>query len=153
MKLFSEDAVFVQFKDLKNLYILSEFLSVPVSIIERYFKDSTIFIKEDEYKFTRFETKEEIEFFSSIKWIVDYDNYKDYSEEKLTAIALEKAYKSYELELKIQFDPSKKSELYKKQKELEYEFLSLRDVFWVKQKQIHVKFPKYNKKNVVRIRK
>ena len=87
--------ILVQKKDILKLIDLD--INVPISIL------STLKLKDGEFSlddYTEFFDLEEISFFASFNWLIDYDTYKNFSETELE-IAISKVQKIInELEMK-----------------------------------------------------
>ena len=83
MKVFKDDAVYVQIYDLGFLF--NHGIKMPFSVFEKSFKDSSD-ISVNKYKFKKFKDDESIRFFSQLDWILDYDNLKNLSKEDLTKL-------------------------------------------------------------------
>lgn len=145
MKIITENKAYVQLNDLACL--CDSDLPVPVSVLKTIVGDTGLTITDkNRYKCMEFSSKEEVEFFKNQKWIIDYNEVKDKSEEELNKQLVEiaeeaeeylKEYKSYsDIEKECHQDVLEQYEL------LEFKFFSLRDVLWSKKENGKVKLPK-----------
>lgn len=72
MKIITEDCAYVQKNDIA--YLNSYDLPIPASIYMKIFGNGvTIINSSNRYDFVKFEDKEEIEFFKSLDWMIDYN--------------------------------------------------------------------------------
>ncbi len=75
------ESVFVQVSDIMYLLKKND-LEIPQSIVD-FFKFGTSRNLNNCYMFVEFREKNEVEFFKSIDFIIDYDKYKKLSDEEL----------------------------------------------------------------------
>ena len=88
MKVFKENSVYVQLNDLVKLLSLSD--GVPDTILKKIHTEEEIIVDDNNrFEFIKFDLPEEVFFFKRQDWIIDYDNYKDLTDEKLEKIAHE----------------------------------------------------------------
>ncbi len=88
MKILKENKVYVQKNDMA--YINSTDLPIPASIYMRVFgRGITIIDDSNRYEFIEFTKPEEVEYFKSLDWIVDYNAVKDLTEEELIQLGQE----------------------------------------------------------------
>lgn len=81
MKIITEGRAYVQNNDIINLSKTDE--RIPASII------SSIFYEIDDtnrYEFVCFENPADIEFFSNLEWLIDYNEIKDLSESEICSL-------------------------------------------------------------------
>lgn len=86
MKIFNKEEgkekVYVQLGDIMELIQTNN--TIPVSIVDKIFgKEKLIVADEKKDEFVEFNDTEEIEFFKSIEWILDYKKYKNLTQEEL----------------------------------------------------------------------
>lgn len=85
MKIFAENAVYVQKNDMS--YLNSSGLDIPTSIFMKVFGHGiTIIDNSNRYEFIKFDDPREVEFFAAQDWIIDYNALKDLTEDELIAI-------------------------------------------------------------------
>ena len=144
MKITKEGSIFVQKNDITFLNHTD--LAIPASIIRKVFGNGVVIIDDrNRYEFIEFNTPEEIEFFQSLDWIVDYDKVKDLSEEE--TIALAQSISDERNEIAKMFNSMSSED--RKQNEdmlMQFELLgfkmySLRDILWFKQGHIKMVLP------------
>ena len=144
MKIFRNDAVYVQKNDIA--YLNNTDLSIPASIFMKVFGSGIVIIDDsNRYDFIDFTEPKDIEFFSSLDWIFDYDDVMDLSEEEIMDLGNSIAEKRNEIV--NEFSSMDKNE---KEKNLsmiqqcdllEFKLLSLRDFLWFKQGHIKIELP------------
>lgn len=83
MKIITEDAVYVQMKDLAFLHNTDE--DIPATIYEKAFMQNqvTVINSSNKEQFLKFEKPHEIKFFKRMDWILDYDEVKALTETEL----------------------------------------------------------------------
>ena len=84
MKIFhtekGKEVVYVQMQDI--IYISNEIdISIPASIFTKVFTGVTIVDDSNRFDFVKFDKKHEVKFFKDLDFILDYDKYKDLSDE------------------------------------------------------------------------
>ena len=151
MKIITENKAYVQLNDLACL--CNSDLPVPVSVMRVMVGDKGLTITDkNRYKCMEFSSREDVEFFKNQKWIVDYDDVKNKSEEdiskQLVEIAEEaeeylKEYKSYS-----EREKEEHKDLLGQYELLEFKFFSLRDILWNKKENGKIKLPKIIKSRV-----
>ena len=88
MKIVEKDAVYVQKGDLASLLYQEKF-SLPDTVMNILFKKGNPFYVDNNnaYEFVKFIGPEEIEYFKSLDWIIDYNEYKNYTKEEIEIIS------------------------------------------------------------------
>lgn len=86
MKLFhtenGKETVYVQMEDMMRLNQSS--IPIPVSIFEKVFTHGIIYVNSsNRFNFVKFDEEHEVNFFREIEFILDYDQYKDLTDEQL----------------------------------------------------------------------
>lgn len=86
MKLFhtenGKEAVYVQMQDI--MYISNEIdMPIPASIFTKVFTGVVIVNDSNRFNFVRFDEEHEVKFFRDLDFIIDYDKYKDLTDEQL----------------------------------------------------------------------
>jgi len=87
MKLFRNNRVYVQMNDV--MFAMSHSDSVPGVVVNQIFKGIVIVTNDNKMDFVNFDDKTAINYFKSLDFIVNYDDYKDLSIEELDAKAEE----------------------------------------------------------------
>lgn len=85
MKIFhkekGKEVVYVQMQDI--MYITNEIdIQIPVSIFTKVFTGITIVNDYNRFDFVRFDNKHEVKFFRDLDFILDYDKFKNLSDEE-----------------------------------------------------------------------
>lgn len=144
MKIIAENKIFVQKNDIA--YLNSTDLDIPASIIlEVYGKGLTIIDDSNRYEFIKYEQPHEIEFLKNLDFIVDYNEFKDLSENEIIEIAKEIIKKRNELARTFnKMDKNKRKKniniLYECEK-LDFKINSIRDIIWFKNGDLNIKLP------------
>lgn len=151
MKLFhtenERNVVYVQMQDMG--FICNETdIAIPESIFYKVFHPGTTIINDTNcFNFVRFDKEDEVSFFKSLEFIIDYDDYKD--------LTLEQMYNKFttatinfntlaEKWNALTSDEKKESEdLYYKLNKLEYELLFIAEIIKLKQGCISMPFPEF----------
>lgn len=86
MKLFhaekGKEAVYVQMQDI--MYLSNETdMPIPASIFTKVFTGVTIVTDANRFEFVRFDDESEVKFFRELDFIIDFDQYKDLTDEQL----------------------------------------------------------------------
>lgn len=156
MKIFDNNKVYVQKKDIN--YLIKSDLPMPTSISMKLCEYSFAHIgARNQYEFMEFENEEEIEFFKSVNFIVDYDKVKDLSKEEITVLIDASVDERNSLALRLNAMPLKEQEkhidMINRCNFLEFTIRSLRDILSFRDGRIQVELPiegveASNKKNV-----
>lgn len=85
MKLFRNNKVYVQMNDV--MFAMNHSNAIPLVIINQIFTGVVIVTNDNENDFVSFDDKAAIDYFRKLDFILDYDDYKDLSIEKLDAKA------------------------------------------------------------------
>ena len=83
MKVFANGKVYVQNNDLQYLLRACDGISIPSSIINKVFGDVFIVIDDNRYEFVEFSNPEDVDFFRSCDWIIDYHAFDGMTEEEI----------------------------------------------------------------------
>ena len=142
MKIITDNAVYVQKIDMTILNQLD--LAIPPSIFMKVSEGTGIVIIDhrNSNEFVKFDAPEEIEFFKSIDWIIDFNEVKDLSEEERTAfvnrIVVEKFRVEQKLNSMTQEERKENMNMVSQYNLLDFKLDSLIDFFWVKQGNIEL---------------
>lgn len=153
MKLFhkenGQETVYVQMQDI--LYLVHESnVSVPASIFEKVFSAGAVFVTDaNRFDFIRFEEEHEVDFFKKLEFVIDYDQYKDFSEEQLIAEVKKLEDKANGIAEKWNDMTSEErrenSELYEEHQNLDYMCRFLCEIYFVKHGKRSMPFPDFVK--------
>lgn len=153
MKLFhkenGQETVYVQMQDI--LYLVHESnVSVPASIFEKVFSVGAVFVTDaNRFDFIRFEEEHEVDFFKKLEFVIDYDQYKDFSEEQLIAEVKKLEDKANGIAEKWNDMTSEErrenSELYEEHQNLDYMCRFLCEIYFVKHGKRSMPFPDFVK--------
>ena len=152
MKKITEDAVYVQKKDLA--YLIRSDLGVPASIyMTAYGNVPTVIDHTNREEFVRFDEDIEIDFFSKAEWIFDYDKFINMSEEELInfgkAIAEEKNRIARSFNSMSDYDKKQNMIMVQQCDLLEYEMYSVSDIIILKKELEKNKSIKQEKKGLL----
>ena len=142
MKIFADDKVYVQLKDLAFLFKEGGY-NIPQSIYKRALKRALDMTDEDKDEFIVFEDEKEIDFFRTVKYIVNFDDYDDMTKAEYRKFILS----SYDRLTDIQdrINNSKKILEYlgnkSKYKRESYKITSIREIDKVKKGEKTVELP------------
>ena len=143
MKVFTNGKVYVQNNDLQYLLRVCDGISIPSSIINKVFGDVFIVTDDNRYEFVEFSNPEDVDFFRSCDWIIDYHAFDGMTEEEIINYGSQINDKRNELAEKFNNLPEKEQEkLYEQVSSevmmLDYKIYSIRDLVW--NRQGHLKF-------------
>lgn len=152
MKIFINKKVYVQVKDISFvMHMLSNInIECPKSILIKFFNKVYICNDKNKYDFIEFETKEEIDYFKKLDFIIDYKDYKKISYDKMNKYIEDIGNELYILSDK--FHDLKKEEQNKKYDRYNalfekkyYKMESIRELYRIKNGELLVDIPKENK--------
>lgn len=141
MKVIAANVAYIQKKDID--YLKQSDLKIPEFIFYKVFGSNID--ENNEYEFIKFTKRNEIEYFKNLDWIIDYNQVKNLTDEKIVELVKETANELNRIAEKF----NKMSE-HKKEKHLDmitqcelldYKMNSLRDALWFKQGHINMKMP------------
>ncbi len=99
MKLFhtenGKEVVYVQIQDI--MYLHQSDLPIPLFIYEKYLQGVTVVDDSNRFNFVRFDEKHEVNFFRDLDFVIDYDKYKDLTDEQLEEEGQKLAIKANEI--------------------------------------------------------
>ena len=152
MKKITEDAVYVQRKDLA--YLIRSDIEVPASIyIVAFGNVPTVIDKNNREEFVRFDEDKEIRFFMEAEWIFDYNKFINMSEEELIAfgkvIAEEKNSIASKYNSMSDYDKHINKIMVKQCHLLDYEMASISDIILEKKELEKNKSKKEEKKGLL----
>lgn len=150
MKLFHTEngkkVVYVQMQDI--MYLNYTDISIPISINRKVFKPGVSVIKDsNRFNFVRFDEETEVKFFEELQFIIDYDEYKNFTDEQFEK---EKEKIGIRLnEINNKFNDMTEEEirlnmyLIEEYENLEYMLLFLDEIYSVKNGERRMPFPDF----------
>ncbi len=144
MKIITDNVAYVQKNDIA--YLNQTDLAIPASIFMKVFGNGIVIIDDsNRYEFVEFEAPEEIEFFKSIDWMIDYNEVKDLSEDETIAlgqsIAEEKNSIAQRFNSMTPEERKNNMSMVSQCELLDFKMHSLGDVLWFKQGHIKMELP------------
>ena len=157
MKIINKDVAYVQKNDIA--YLNTTDLPIPLSIYAKVFGFETSIVNDNNrYSFIKLDDKSEIEYLKGIDFVVDYNDYKDLSEEEMTKILdsiKDEYYKVVdEFNAMTKEERTKHHNLITQSENLEFKYCTIRDILWFTQGHIKfelpegVDYPKHYKKPI-----
>lgn len=116
------------------------------SVFDRFYGHGIVIINNNNKDdFIEFNAPEEIEYFKSLDWIVDYNEVKDFNETEILAlgqkIAEEKNSIANNFNAMTEEEKEKNMNMVTQCNLLDYKMYSLRDILWFKQGHIQMNLP------------
>ena len=149
MKVYMRDAVYVQKNDLA--FLLKSGVQFPLLIYMKAFEILSEKIDDNNrYDFIKFEGEDEISFFDSLDWIIDYDNVKDLDEDEIIRMGANiqgEQQKLLDTYNSLSDDEKSSSDLAIKANILSYKYYSLRDLYLFRKGVIKMTLPFYKSKS------
>ncbi len=144
MKIITDSVAYVQKNDIAYLNLTDR--AIPASIFMKLFGNGIVIINDsNRYEFVEFEAPEEIEFFKSIDWMIDYNEVKDLSEEETIELACSIAEEQNSIAQRFNSMTPEEREnnmsMVSQCELLDFKIYSLRDVLWFKQGHIKMELP------------
>ena len=152
MKLFhkenGKEVVYVKRQDI--MYLLRNGIPTLETIANKFLEDSSVVTQKNRFDFVMFEDSDELEFFKELKFIVNYDDYKDFSEEKLDQEIRKMKAEKQAIEIKIgnmsQDEVLENIGILQDLYDLEYMLELMMQIVALKRNEIIMPFPKFIKK-------
>ena len=143
MKIITEDAVYVQKKDIA--FLTHKNIEIPESLFNKIFCDGVVVGNTDSYKFYKFQDKEIVEFFKQLDWIIDYNDVKNINEEEFLQWEQKLIEEKNELENNhnesLLDDDIKIYDMILQHEKLQHKIYSLRDILLLKQGHLEMDLP------------
>ena len=145
MKIFKDNKVYVQLKDLAKLNKVNEL--IPANLYKTFLDklDEGNYDREKAKSFVSFEKENEVETIRNFDWIVDYDEVKDYSLDEFQLMANRANNEANELaDIWNSFNKIEKQENYyisNRYELLHHEINDIRQILWTIQGYITTPFP------------
>lgn len=151
MKLFhtenGKESVYVQMQDIMHLYNTD--MPIPASIYTKVFKGIVIVDDSNRFDFVRFDKEHEVKFFKKLDFVIDYDQYKDLTDEQLEEEGQKLATKANEIAEKWNSmtpeERQQNSNLPQEHENLGYMLYFLSEVYAVKHGKRSMPFPDFVK--------
>lgn len=143
-----KEAVYVQMQDI--MYLSNETdMPIPASIFTKVFTGVTIVTDANRFEFVKFDEEHEVKFFRELNFIIDFDQYKGFTDEQLEAEAQKLGAKANEIAEKWNSmkpeEREKNAELYEEHRNLGYMINFLSEIYAVKHGKRKMPFPDFVK--------
>ena len=152
MKIFhtenGKEVVYVQMQDI--MYLSNETdIPIPVTIFTKVFAGVTIVDDSNRFKFVKFDDEHEVEFFKNLKFIIDFNQYKNLTDEQLEEEGKELATQANEIAKKwnsmTEEERKQNSFPYDDHRNLSYMIKFLAEIYDVKHGKRTMPFPDFIK--------
>lgn len=153
MKLFhttknGKEVVYVQMQDI--MYLSNETdMPIPATIFTKVFTGVVIVNDSNRFDFVRFDKEHEVKFFKEIDFIIDFDKYKEFTDEQLEEEAQKLASRSREIAEKWNSMTAEERKnnisLYSENENIGYMINFLSEIYAVKHGRRSMPFPKFVK--------
>ncbi len=149
MKLFhtenGKEVVYVQMQDI--MYLYNSTMPIPEFIFTKVLTGLSYVNDSNRFDFVRFDEEDEVSFFKDLEFIIDYDKYKDFTDEQLEKEIkklAEKANKTADQWNNMSAKKRKQNyNLLQEHEELEYMINFLFEIYDVKHGKRKMPFPKF----------
>ena len=149
MKLFhtenGKEVVYVQMQDIMHLN--QSDLPIPASIYTKVFTGVTIVNDSNRFDFVRFDEEHEVSFFRDLEFVIDYDKYKDLTDEQLEEEGRKLAVKAYGFAKKwnnmSKEERKQNSNLLQEHENLGYMLNFLSEIYAIKHRKRKMPFPEF----------
>lgn len=143
-----KEAVYVQMQDI--MYLSNEIdMPIPATIFTKVFTGVTIVTDANRFEFVKFDEEHEVKFFKDIGFIIDFDQYKDFSDDQLEEEAQRLGTKANEIAEKwngmTEEERKQNASLYEEHRNLGYMINFLSEIYAVKHKKRVMPFPDFVK--------
>ena len=151
MKLFHQErgkeVVYVQMQDIMHLN--STDIPIPASIYTQVFNEAIVVCDNNRFNFERFDKEHEVKFFRDLDFILDYDQYKDLTDEQLEEEGQKLADKANEIARRWnnmnESERQQNSNLLQEHENLGYMLNFLSEIYAIKHRKRSMPFPKFVK--------
>lgn len=149
MKLFhtenGKEAVYVQMEDIMHLNHSD--MPIPASIYTKVFTGVIIVDDSNRFDFVRFDEEHEVKFFRELEFIIDYDKYKDLTDEQLEEEGQKLATKANEIAKKwnsmTETERIQNSNLPEEHENLGYMMNFLSEIYAIRHRKRTMPFPEF----------
>lgn len=148
MKIFTSNAVYVQKIDLE--FFKYSLHSLPQTISKQFFESNKVDCDDyGKYDFIKFENIEDIDFFKSVNWIIDYASVKDLSDEEYNKLGWDLARKREQATERLYSFERENNEyriILLECKLLQYQISMLQDIADVRDGRLKIRIPEEQSK-------
>lgn len=149
MKIFhtenGKEVVYVQIQDIVELN--QSDMTIPASIYLNAFNEIGFVYDSNRFNFVRLDEEQEVKFFRELDFVIDYDKYKDLSDEQLEEEWKKLANKSNEIAKKWNYmsddEREKNSNIFQEHENLEYMMKFLTEIYAIKHNKKMMQFPDF----------
>lgn len=145
MKLYQNNVMYVQRKDIASL--ISSDIEIPGSIFARTFGmcEASCVDSTNRNDYIKFYETDEIDFFNSLDWIIDYNDIKDFDENQLIELGESIANKRKNIAITFnkmdEHDKAANADMIVQCELLDYKLASLSELIWTKRNKQSLKLP------------
>ena len=151
MKLFhtenGKECVYVQMQDIMHLHNTD--IPIPAPIFTKIFNGIVIVDNSNRFDFVKFDEEYEVEFFKKLDFVLDYDHYKDFTDEQLNEEAQKFVTKSNQIVEKwnsmSQEEQEQNYSMFQEYENIEYILHFLSEIYSLKHGKISMPFPDFIK--------
>lgn len=151
MKIFhtenGKEVVYVQMQDI--MYLYNSTLPIPSFIVTKVLTGLSYVNDSNRFDFVRFDEEDEVSFFKNLEFIIDYDKYKDFTDEQLDKEIKKLAKKANKIiEQWNNMSVKKRKQNYnllQEQENLDYMITFLFEIYQVKNNKRTMPFPEFVK--------
>ena len=133
------------------MHLNSTDIPIPASIYTQVFNKPIIVCDNNRFNFERFDKEHEVKFFKDLDFILDYDQYKDLTDEQLEEESQKLAEKANEIARRWngmnESDRQQNSNLLQEHENLGYMMNFLSEIYAIKHKKRSMPFPKFVKES------
>lgn len=141
-----KEVLYVQMQDIVYLLCQTD-TPIPATILTKVFTGPTIVNDSNRFEFVRFDDEQEVKFFKDLEFIIDFDQYKVFSDKQLEEEAQKLQTKANEIAEKwnsmTKEERKKNSSLYGDHRNLVYMIDFLSEIYAVKHKERTMPFPDF----------
>ncbi len=149
MKLFhtenGKEVVYVQMQDI--MYLYNSDAPIPASIYAKAFTSVTNINNSNRFNFVKLDEEDEVSFFKNLEFVIDYDKYKDLTDEELEEEVKKLGIKANEIAEKwnnmAKKERKQNNNLLQNHKKLEYMISFLFEINEVKHSKRQMPFPEF----------
>ena len=150
MKLFhtenGKEVVYVQMQDIMYLHHETD-IPLSATILMKVFTGVTIVTDANRFNFVKYEEEQDVKFFRNLEFIIDFDQYKGFSDEQLEEEAQKFVAKANDIAAKWNgMKPEEREEnysLYEEHRNLDYMIKFLCEIYAVKHGERSMPFPEF----------
>lgn len=141
-----KEVVYVQMQDI--MYLSNETdMPIPATIFTKVFTGVTIVTDANRFEFVKFDEEHEVKFFRDLEFVIDYDKYKDLTDEQLEEEGQKLAVKANEIAEKwnnmSEEERKQNSNLLQEHENLGYMLNFLSEIYALKHRKRTMPFPEF----------